>query len=232
MYEIYSNVEDPDGFYGIKTRDTSKALSRQLQHEGEHWRSLGLNSAAIQGRGSSSVIPAMRDLHHLGFDRMASAVFSSLQTSSSSSSTTKDKQVSSDPLFFELAWRTGDWDLPTSNLAKPNSGELFYTVLRAVHRERDSENARRVVKGAIGVEMGRLKELGLERMAQIKEKTGRLLCLREIDNWLGKDMQSALEKADGTDEGLMMFAMLENSFRQVWRGLEVRYYADSRMKLR
>jgi ataxia telangiectasia mutated family protein len=152
----------------------------------------------------------MRDLHHLGFDQMASAIFGSLQSRSSMDA----QQLPTDPLFFDLAWRTGDWDLPTITSSKfPESGELFYTVLRAVHRERDIESTRKVLQMAIGVEIDRLKTLGLERMAQIKEKTRRLLCLREVDTWLESGTTEALLGGDQGIDPLRSFSDLNGAFR-------------------
>ena len=149
MYEAYSNVEDPDGFYGVKTNNIADALQRRLEHEGEHWRSFGLHGAALESGLSSDQVAstsflAMQDLHHLGFNHISNAIFATLRSSA-------DKLTSrlSEPLLFELAWRTSDWDLPVSNEVTPSAESLLYSSLCAVHRERDRSAALSIVGVAI-----------------------------------------------------------------------------------
>jgi ataxia telangiectasia mutated family protein len=103
MYEIYSNVEDPDGFYGIQTHDVKSALLRRLQHEKQSWRAFGLNGAAFETGSNhrtngSSALSMMSNLHDMGFDHLSSGLYKA--TSSSQQGESVD-----DPLLLELAWR-------------------------------------------------------------------------------------------------------------------------------
>lgn len=209
MYEIYSNVEDPDGFYGIQTHDVKSALLRRLQHEKQSWRAFGLNGAAFEtgsNRRSSgaSALSMMSNLHDMGFDHLSSGLYKASRSS-------QQAESADDPLLLELAWRTGDWDLPVSaEVAKTPHGS-FYSCLRAVHRQRDQQAARVLVDSAIRSETGRLGELGLERMAQIKSSTANLVCLREILSWLDEGTQKALAEGNGEDVALERLKSLSDT---------------------
>jgi ataxia telangiectasia mutated family protein len=211
MYEIYSNVEDPDGFYGIQTNDAKSALLRRLDHEGQYWRAFGYNGAAIESGGSYSRSPALAVLHNLhsfGFNKLASGVMRSARG-------TDTDATMDDPLIFDLAWRTGDWELPLTTEASKTPAGLFYSALRAVHRERDKTAARAVVNVAIQAEMGHLEELGLERMAEIKRTSVNLICLRDVALWLSDSTQKALENGSFEDVALTRFATLNSGFEWV-----------------
>lgn len=211
MYETYSNVEDPDGFYGVKTNDIADALQRRLQHEGEHWRSFGLHGAALEaGLPSDQIAPmsllAMQDLHNLGFNHISNAIFASLRFSA-------DKATSrlSEPLLFELAWRTSDWELPVHGETAPSTESLLYSSLRAVHRERDLATARSVVGAAINKEILILRDCEMERTTQIKKAVADLLCLHEVQRWLEPEMQAALDGKDPQNH-LERFTTLDSNF--------------------
>ncbi|WVW79405.1 hypothetical protein I302_101374 [Kwoniella bestiolae CBS 10118] len=208
MYEIYSNVEDPDGFYGIQNHDVRDALLRRLEHEGQSQRAFGWNGALIETASVNTFntfLPALHNLHSFGFNRLASSM----------TSQSRQEGVEEDPFSFELAWRTGDWDLPMSDiLSKTPQGNL-YSALRAVHRERDREAALRIVNSSVKLEVDRLSGLGMERMAQIKKTTTNLLCLREAAHWLDGDFQSSLDNTANDaaiDAKIVGFAEIDRSF--------------------
>ncbi|KAK4687247.1 serine-protein kinase ATM, partial [Tremellales sp. Uapishka_1] len=207
MYEIYSNVGDPDGFYGIRTSNARDTLLRRLDHEGQYWRAFGFNGATYESgkaTSSSALIPVLRNLHQIGFDQIASSVLKSARAHQTFDS--------SDPLFFELAWRTGDWDLPVSSETSHTPSTLFYSALRAVHRERDTAEARAVVISAVKSGMSLLEELGMERITQIEESATNLLCLRDVVLWLSEATQRALESGKFDDESVTRFTSLEKPF--------------------
>ena len=209
MYEIYSNVEDPDGFYGIQTHDVKSALIRRLQHEKQSWRAFGLNGAAFETGSNhrangSSALSMMSDLHDMGFDHLSSGLYKATSPS-------QQGEFADDPLLLELAWRTGDWDLPVSSEAAKTPHGSFYSCLRAVHRQRDQQAARGLVDVAIRSEIGRLGDLGLERMAQIKDSTANLVCLREISLWLDNDTQKALSEGASGSKSLERLKLLSDT---------------------
>ncbi|WRT69110.1 uncharacterized protein IL334_006094 [Kwoniella shivajii] len=210
MYEIYSNVEDPDGFYGIENHDVRDALLRRLEHEGQSQRAFSwngaLNEASPIGRSNQTFLSGLHNLHSFGFNRLASSM--SFQSHHGSG-------VEEDPFFFELAWRTGDWELPMTEQASKTPQGNLYSALRAVHRERDSHAALSVVNSSIKVEIDRLSELGMERMAQIKKTTTNLLCLREAAHWLDNGLQTSIDMASNNIEAakaVQRFSEMNKSF--------------------
>lgn len=207
MYDIYSNVEDPDGFYGIQNSDVMNSLHRRLDHEGQPLRSLGYNLAGFEATGITAangpLMAALRNLHDLGFDNLAGTVVKSLKSSGA--------QSASDPFFLELAWRMGDWDVPLpSDLASTSSGR-FYAALRAVHRERDREAARAVVDMSIKEEMAYMQQIGVERMTEIQKAATNLLCLRDVARWISHPMQTAIDQGDFEGGLLSGFVRLDQS---------------------
>lgn len=213
MYEAYSNVEDPDGFYGIKTQDAWAALDKRLRHEGDHWRSFGIHSGTLEAgstnpdTASTSSFAVMRDLHNLGFDRVGNAIFASMRTTSDESATNL-----SEPLLFELAWRTSDWDLPVSVDTQSSPESLLYSSLRAVHRERDLVIAQKTVSTALDVHVGTLRDSGVEKITQVKKTVADLLCLHEIKQWLDPKLQRDLESRDIDTPSLKRFTSLDSTF--------------------
>lgn len=199
MYDIYSNVEDPDGFYGIHNADVMDSLHRRLDHEGQPLRSLGFNLAGFEAVDSSPsstgpLVAALRNLHNLGFDHLAGSVAKSLKGAGA--------EPTSDPFFLELAWRMGDWDVPLhTELANTSQGR-FYAALRAVHRERDCAAARAIVDLSIQKEMVHLQQIGMERITEIQKAVTNLLCLRDVAHWVSQPMQTAIDQGD-FDGGLL-----------------------------
>ncbi|BEI92084.1 uncharacterized protein CcaverHIS019_0409040 [Cutaneotrichosporon cavernicola] len=210
MYDIYSNVEDPDGFYGIQNNNVMDSLHRRLDHEEQPLRAMGYNLAEVEATQSQAtmaapLIAALSNLHDLGFDTLAGSVMKSLKAR-------REVQADSDPFFLELAWRMGDWDVPVTNDLAATSAGRFYSALRAVHRERDYEVARRTVSEAIRAEMAHLQKIGVERMTEIKKVVANLLCLRDVERWVSLPMQQALEQDDFEGRYLTGFVQLDPSF--------------------
>lgn len=171
-------MEDPDGFYGIPTTDVLSGLRQRLRHEGDHWRAFGIDSALAEatsgGRGQSE---ALSDLQSLGFNRTAIAL------AGASASV-----ASNDHLYAELAWRTGDWDLPVSS----NDQGILFSALRAVHRTQDLDAARREVFKAVSNGLTALHNLDVQRLSEIKTLVAELLCLREVAVWVTEPTHLAL----------------------------------------
>lgn len=209
MYKIYSNVEDPDGFYGIKTQDVQSALLRRLDHEGEYWRAFGLHAANVENKvpavaSLGASISAVHQLHSLGFNRLSGAVMSGLRAGQIDTS-------ASDPVMLDMAWRNGDWDLPMTSESSQTSSGLLFSAVRAVHRERDQLVAANVVFQAVKREMLHLKVLGPERMTEVQNTVTSLLCLREVVTWLSPATQAAISSAEFGSEHLRQFCSLKPS---------------------
>ena len=203
MYAIYSNVEDPDGFYGIQTTDPESALIRRLEHEGQSWRAFGINGALHEATSGTATISAANavasNLHKMGFNTLASTL-----TSVSQNGRTSDGD--SHTLSVELAWRTGNWDLPTSTKDQ-SIDTAFYLALRSVHRDRSQAQASSIVQTGLREELERLRSLGIERITDVKSSVASLMCMREIAVWLAPAMQTAL--AEGDDRSPQLAGLLD-----------------------
>lgn len=173
-------------------------------------RAFGLHGAdlEIDGTGAGAVgdlVASARNLHMYGLHRTAQHIAKSVRSAASGT----------DALFFDIAWRTGDWDLPVSEAAKKTSSGSFYAALRAVHRERNQTTAQATVESAMREEMTRLKELGSERMAEIAKSVDSLMCLREVASWYDPAVQQALMNGDMDHIALQRFTQIRPTLRYV-----------------
>lgn len=142
LYSIYTNVEDPDGFYGIQSRDVRSSLVRRFHHEQQWDRAFAYHGADLRHGGSSdydqgsSMSGVLQSLHSFGFDNMAASLFDHSRSGKNGQSL-----ITTD-LELDLAWRTGNWDLPldlTSPATARTPEAALYASLKAIHRERDPD---------------------------------------------------------------------------------------------
>ncbi|WVQ74425.1 hypothetical protein IAR50_004026 [Cryptococcus sp. DSM 104548] len=174
MYDVYSNVDEPDGFYGIQNNDARDALRRRLKHESLSWEALAWDGAIFNTAGNDpgTILPVMRNLHGIGFSRLASSV--------AFHATSETHTAAEDSFFAELGWRTGNWTLPLSTEAKATTSGLLYGALSAVHRSRDIAAAKVAIEDAVQVSMEQLSKASREMMSSIESIATNLLCLREL----------------------------------------------------
>lgn len=179
-------------------------------------RAFGLHGADLEidatgSRAAGDLVASAKNLHMYGLHRTAQHIARSVRASNDSLAVAPG----TDALFFDIAWRTNDWDLPVSDAAKATSSGSFYSALRAVHRERDQAAAQVAVEGALKAEMTRLKELGWERMAEIGKSVDNLLCLREVASWYSAPVQQALAEGDMDNVALQRFTAIRSDLRSV-----------------
>ncbi|KAL1411153.1 Serine/threonine-protein kinase tel1 [Vanrija albida] len=209
MYSVYSNVEDPDGFYGIQNNDVMDSLLRRLKHEGESLRAFGYNVANFEAsyptQGSQGPLrEAVRNFHDLGFNSLAGNVMKAMPGGQS--------ETDSGRSFLELAWRMGDWDVPLNNDVAQTSEGRFYNALRSVHREMDYDAIQASIETAVQSELACLQAIGVERMTEIKKTTLNLLCLRDVARWTSNNMRRSIDSRDFNGTMLNGFVDLSSSF--------------------
>jgi ataxia telangiectasia mutated family protein len=182
LYEVYSHIDEPDGFYAIPSRDTKQYLVRKFHHERNWDNAFQFHGAAYEATSTDATASRgiLESLHAFGFDRLAMSM---------GESSRPDSALDVD---YALAWRTGTWDLPLRQSSDLPSATV-YGVLRAVHRGRDPIVTDNALRMAIRVEMERLRAAGDENMAEIRRSTQSLLCLREVKYWRKDRIQSALQ---------------------------------------
>ncbi|KAG8881998.1 Serine/threonine-protein kinase tel1 [Tulasnella sp. 332] len=185
QYAIYGHIEEPDGFYGIKSKNVRDFLLHRFRHESQWDKSFQFHGAAYEAKGDriGGPVDVVRALHSFGFDKQALQMLSSSDTSNSS--------TESSELAYTLGWRTERWDLPPAPQRR-GAGAALYTALQAVHRERRMENMRGTLGDLLREQMSHLKVLGNEDMVGIKESIRVLMCLGD----LRKRVDSMLQDPD------------------------------------
>ena len=176
LFDIYSHIDEPDGFYGIKTQDLRYFLVKRFHHEKQWDKAFRFHRAAVEAGNNvpSEVEGALQSLHAFGFHNLA---INALQNAPSTTQAT----FHSSEMAYHLGWRTETWDLP-SNAGERNSGAPLYHALRAIYRECDSQSIDNVVKQCSFGQMEQLRALGDEN----------LMCLNQIRQWRTKKNQQDL----------------------------------------
>lgn len=175
LYDIYSHIDEPDGFYGIRSDDIQAHLIRRFHHEGRWDKAFQFLGAMFEtpGASASSIPGVLHSLQSFGFENMAVAMING----------SKNAQLPPTDDGYALGWRTETWDLPVAANNLPPGSALYY-ALRAVHQERDVTIAQRRVCDARRSEMERLRELGLEDMSHIRKSIRALMCIGEVRKFL------------------------------------------------
>ena len=186
LFDIYSHIDEPDGFYGIKTQDLRNFLVKRFHHEKQWDKAFRFHGAAVEAGGN---VPAetegvLQSLHAFGFHNLA---MNALQNASSATQAT----FYSSEMAYHLGWRTETWDLP-SNAGERNTGAPLYHALRAVFRERDGRSVDNAVRQCSFGQMEQLRVLGDENLFEIRQITQNLMCLNQARQWMTKKNQQDL----------------------------------------
>jgi ataxia telangiectasia mutated family protein len=203
MYEIYSHIDEPDGFYGIKTQNLHQFLIKRFHHERQWDKAFRFHSAALEA-GNADAAEAdglLQSFHSFGFNHLA---IDTLQSSSFSVGATPG-------MNYRLGWRTETWDLPERQ-GEGNPGAPLYNALRAVHRTRNPRVIQSVVRGAISEEMERLRVLGSENVAEIRDAAQSLMCLNQVSQWFNSSTQERLSSRQSDLAEWSNFANLGRGF--------------------
>ncbi|PWN51878.1 hypothetical protein IE53DRAFT_31757 [Violaceomyces palustris] len=202
LYEAYSNVEDPDGFYGIENPDIRTSLVQRLHHEGQWHRAFDLHAAdyestavsGILGNASRSSAGSTVDfaLHKMGFNRLAALVE---QHSRRGAQGRHPGTGSGNEPNYDIAWRTGAWDLPANDHIEAGTSARLFSALQALHRERKVAAIDKKIVIALACEVKGLRDAHPEAMAAVQRVGKDLLGLREVDAWRKDVKRLGVEEA-------------------------------------
>ncbi len=169
MYHIYSNIDEPDGFYGIKPLDLRKFLINGFHHENQWDKAFRFHGAVLEAGSKEprDMEGLLQSIHAFGFSHLANKTSQNLFGDMSTC------------LNYQLGWRTETWDLPEREQEQSSDSSLYF-ALRAIHVQRDQDVGHDVVRCAMFREMERLRNLGSENVAQIREVIQTLVCLYQI----------------------------------------------------
>ena len=211
LFEIYSHIEEPDGFYGIKTQDLHHFLLKRFHHEHQWEKAFKFHGAALEARSQGGVDTkgVLHSLYSFGFDTLALSVQQNVFDAGDC-----DLGVPSSNMVYHLGWRTETWDLP-DQASSSGSGTALYNALRAVSRERDPQVVDTIIRKALVDEMERFRALGDEDLAGIREVTRNVMCLSQV-NLLRIELQECL-KSGMLDSALWpKFVEIDGNFEYVY----------------
>ncbi|GAA5999510.1 DNA-binding protein kinase TEL1 [Rhodotorula paludigena] len=182
LYEIYSHIDEPDGFYGRESPDTRQALLLRYRHEGQWndaFRVYGARHEA-QSHQLGSLDPTatagvVTSLAAFGFNRLALSIFQPARLEGAIG----DQDVEP-KLPYELAWRTDVWDLPTERNAAETSGVSLYKAMRAGRMARSAQVARTAASEALVHEVEKLGSVSIDLPRPSGETISTILALREV----------------------------------------------------
>ena len=209
LFEIYSHIEEPDGFYGIKTQDLRHFLLKRFHHEHQWEKAFKFHGAALEARSQGGVDTegVLHSLYSFGFNTLALSVQQNVFDAC-------DMGTTSSNMVYHLGWRTETWDLP-DQASSSGSGTALYNALRAVSRERDLQVVNTIVGKAMLDEMERLRALGDEDLVGIREVTRNIMCLSQV-NLLRSDLQEC-QKSGMLDPALWpKFGEIDDNFEYVY----------------
>ncbi|KAJ7224312.1 hypothetical protein GGX14DRAFT_425135 [Mycena pura] len=186
LYEIYAHIDEPDGFYGIKTRDPNKFIVKRLHHEKQWNKAFQFHSAALEAgiTDAEEADGLLQAFHSFGFNHLA---MDTLHKSSFGIGTTIKSDMS-----YRLGWRTETWDLPEQKGEGNPGGSSLYNALRAVYRARSLHVIQEAVRSSIFEEMQRLRVLGSENLTEIRDAAQTLMCLNQVSQWFEANGQHRL----------------------------------------
>ncbi|TFK39785.1 hypothetical protein BDQ12DRAFT_704732 [Crucibulum laeve] len=183
LYDIYAHIDEPDGFYGIKTKDFHRFLTKRFHHEKQWEKAFRFHGATMEA-GSTEMAEEeglLKSFHSFGFDHLAMDTLQRNHADTAHASS----------MNYRLGWRTETWDLPDVGEYAP--GVSLYRSLRAVYRERDTTVVNELVRRSLLQETARMKALGSEDITEIREVTRDLMCLTQVLQWRESSVQNWLE---------------------------------------
>jgi ataxia telangiectasia mutated family protein len=207
LFDIYSHIDEPDGFYGIKTKDLSQFLIKRFHHEKQWEKAFRFHGAALEAgnAGYTEAEGLIQSFHSFGFNHLA---IDTLQSCNIQTGPTFGQSGMS----YRSGWRAGTWDLPDQT-DQPVPGANLYLALRAIHRERDPDVIDNVIGRALHEEMGRLRVLGAENLAEIREVTRNLMCISQVTKWRHSTIQTRLQRKHIDPKEWIEFINIDPGFK-------------------
>ncbi|KAL4065878.1 hypothetical protein V8B97DRAFT_1932474 [Scleroderma yunnanense] len=187
LFAIYSHIDEPDGFYGIRTVDLRHFLIKRFHHEKQWDKAFRFHGAGLEAssHASADVDGLLQSFHAFGFDHLA---IHTLQSSLGHF----DSDPESSTMSYQLGWRTETWDLPDGG--QQDSNTALYRALKAVHCERDAQVVDTAINRALHDMMDLLRTLGNEDITEIREVGRNIMCLSQLTQWRSGKFQEHLSR--------------------------------------
>jgi len=209
LFGIYSHIEEPDGFYGIKTQDLHHFLLKRFHHEHQWEKAFKFHGAALEARsqGGADTEGVLHSLYSFGFDTLALSVQQNAFDAGNLGFTSSN-------MVYHLGWRTETWDLPDQE-SNSGPGMALYNSLKAVSRERDPHAVDSIARKAMLDEIERLRVLGDEDLIGIREAARNIMSLSQV-NSLRNDLQECLKRGMLDPSLWPKFGEIDNDFEYVY----------------
>ncbi|GAA5948981.1 hypothetical protein JCM3765_003976 [Sporobolomyces pararoseus] len=182
LYEIYSKINEPDGFYARESDDVRQSLVNRYRHESRWTDAFQIYGARNEAQSRSlgvvdraSTAGVISSLASFGFNRLAMSVLQPARLEGS----LQEEDVSLD-LPYELAWKTDLWDLPIEKRAARTSSASLYSALRTSRSARTIESAQDAVKSSLLSEVGKFSRVQLDLPSPDSKAVFTILALKEV----------------------------------------------------
>jgi ataxia telangiectasia mutated family protein len=197
LYTVYTNLSEPDSFYGINPYDLQEGMIRRMQHEGRWTDAMVWHGGAYENRHdaqATGAIGIVQSLAASGLPRLAMNMLSSTGTVSSAASLPGS-------LAYDLAWKTERWDLPsTFSSGHETADASLFRALRAAQRELDPEKVKRTIGECLSRETLKLANAIANSQSLSESDIGSLLSVRQVHQWIElRDRQPDLEFWQSSD---------------------------------
>ena len=209
LFEIYGHIDEPDGFYGIKTTDLHHFLIKRFHHEHQWDKAFRFHGAAIEA-GSRESIDAdglLQSFHAFGFDSLAISTLQGSQKGFQSDNASSN-------MSYQLGWRTETWDLPDTGEFQ-DSNIALYRALRSIYRERDPHVIDATIQSALCDAMERLRTLGNEDITEIREIARNIMCLNQLTQWRQGPVQEYLSRKSPDIRSMTQLVDIDPEFEWV-----------------
>lgn len=125
LYEVYSHLQEPDGFYSISAFDLPHGLVRRLQHEGRwlealSWHGAGLEAAPHKQEGVSEIQKILACLAHGDLSHLSMKLFQA-----------NPQATGLSEILPSLAWKTQSWDIPVPQDPEMQAQYRIYDALKS-----------------------------------------------------------------------------------------------------
>ncbi|KAH7890803.1 hypothetical protein F5I97DRAFT_1975119 [Phlebopus sp. FC_14] len=205
LFEIYSHIDEPDGFYGVRTTDLRHFLIKRFHHEKQWDKAFRFHGAALEA-GSRELIDEdglLQSFHAFGFDHLAISTFQNSQSQ-------LDSHEVSSTMSYQLGWRTETWDLPDTG--HHDSNVALYRALRAIYRERNAKSIDAHIQAALCETMDRMRSLGNEDITEIRETGRNIMCLNQLTQWRDSCVQASLIRKSTDIQQISQLVEIDSEF--------------------
>lgn len=186
LYSIYENIDEPDGFYSIKASNVQRGMLKKLEHEGRWnsammWHAAGIEGSEEQSERAGSIDGVMQamaslDLPHLAMSLLAPSLRGAISS---------DGSVLPSGLPFDLAWRTEQWDLPSTFRQGAESSQAnIFRIVKANERELDKGRALASANTALHAEVAKLGDLAATQSLRGVNTIRTVISINQVKRWI------------------------------------------------